>query len=131
MPAKKAQATQEEMVDVVYKAFPTASAFHKSSKFVRGIRGPVGGGKTVTCVMELYTRALEQEPYRPLGSPETPEDRSWLVPVCAAFPGDDGRQRVCHLLTTDRGTLPLGDDGCPAWVLTNADMRGYYRIELE
>jgi len=51
------------MIDVRYKAYPTASRFHKSGAFVRGIRGPVGGGKTVASIMEMYTRALEQEPH--------------------------------------------------------------------
>lgn len=34
----------------------------KSSAFVRGIRGPVGSGKSVCCAVELFRRALEQAP---------------------------------------------------------------------
>lgn len=54
----------DSTVNVVYHAAPTAQKFHASSALVRGIKGPVGGGKTVACIMELYTRALEQRPYR-------------------------------------------------------------------
>jgi len=41
---------------------PVAAAFHRSNAFVRGIMGPVGSGKSVSCVWELFTRAAEQEP---------------------------------------------------------------------
>ena len=54
----------EEDLEVNYVAFPTAREFHSSNAFVRGLRGPVGGGKTVACIMELYTRALEQKPHK-------------------------------------------------------------------
>lgn len=61
MPAHQKH-TPEEMLSVHYKAYATASLFHKSGAFVRGLMGPVGGGKTVANIMEMYTRALEQEP---------------------------------------------------------------------
>lgn len=48
---------------VVYKAEPTASRFHRSTAFVRGLRGPIGTGKSVTCCMEIIRRAREQEPF--------------------------------------------------------------------
>ncbi len=40
---------------------PVAKAFHASNDFVRCIKGPVGSGKTSSCVMELFTRAQEQK----------------------------------------------------------------------
>jgi len=46
-----------------YKAEPTASQFHRSDAFVRGLRGPIGTGKSVTCCMEMIRRAREQEPF--------------------------------------------------------------------
>lgn len=46
-----------------YKAEPTASKFHRSDAFVRGLRGPIGTGKSVTCCMEMIRRAREQEPF--------------------------------------------------------------------
>jgi len=33
----------------------------KSQKFVRGIRGPVGSGKSVACCIEMFRRACQQE----------------------------------------------------------------------
>lgn len=41
---------------------PVASAFFRSNAFVRGIRGPIGSGKTTACIMEIWRRANQQEP---------------------------------------------------------------------
>ena len=41
---------------------PVARSFHASNDFVRVLKGPVGSGKTSSCVMELFTRAQEQKP---------------------------------------------------------------------
>lgn len=46
-----------------YKAEPTASRFHRSTAFVRGLRGPIGTGKSVTCCMEIIRRGVEQEAF--------------------------------------------------------------------
>ena len=35
--------------------------FMKNTTFFRGIRGPVGSGKSVACCVEVFRRALEQE----------------------------------------------------------------------
>ena len=35
--------------------------FMKDSSFFRGIRGPVGSGKSVACCVEVFRRALIQE----------------------------------------------------------------------
>lgn len=45
-----------------YKPSPTLKRFHASSAFVRGVRGPVGGGKSTGCCQEIMTRAREQWP---------------------------------------------------------------------
>ena len=37
-------------------------AFMKDNTFFRGIRGPVGSGKSVACSIEIFRRALMQEP---------------------------------------------------------------------
>jgi len=42
-------------------AGPIAAAFHQSTAFVKGIRGPVGSGKSISCCFEIMMRALEQE----------------------------------------------------------------------
>ena len=41
---------------------PVASAFMKSEKFVRGLRGPVGAGKSVTCCIEIFRKSAAQAP---------------------------------------------------------------------
>lgn len=40
-----------------------ASRFHKSTAFVKGLMGPVGSGKSSTCVMEIVSQALKQKPF--------------------------------------------------------------------
>ena len=37
-------------------------SFMKDNTFFRGIRGPVGSGKSVACSIEIFRRALMQEP---------------------------------------------------------------------
>lgn len=40
----------------------TLKAFMKSNSYLRGLRGPVGSGKSVCCCIEIFRRALEQAP---------------------------------------------------------------------
>lgn len=47
-----------------YDAPPTLGAFMASDKFVRGLMGPFGSGKSVVCVVELLRRAIAQAPDR-------------------------------------------------------------------
>lgn len=47
---------------IEYTPTPTLSEFHASNAFVRGIRGPIGSGKSVACCWEIWTRAAEQAP---------------------------------------------------------------------
>ena len=47
---------------ISYKPSTTCRAFHASNMFVRGIMGPYGSGKSVSCCMEIFTRAREQHP---------------------------------------------------------------------
>lgn len=50
-------------LNLKYKSEPTASLFHRSTAFVRGLRGPIGTGKSVACVAEIVRRAIEQAPF--------------------------------------------------------------------
>jgi hypothetical protein len=43
-----------------YTASPVCANFHNSEAFVRGIKGPIGSGKSVACCMEIFKRAREQ-----------------------------------------------------------------------
>lgn len=49
---------------IVYDPSPTAIRFHNDDNFVRGIRGPVGSGKSSMCVAEFLSRAMQQRPNR-------------------------------------------------------------------
>lgn len=53
---------EPEHISKHYRAHATCARFHRSRAFVRGLMGPVGGGKTVANIMELYLRACEQQP---------------------------------------------------------------------
>lgn len=39
----------------------TVKNFLKSNDFFRGLRGPVGSGKSVACCIEIFRRALQQK----------------------------------------------------------------------
>jgi hypothetical protein len=54
---------KQKTIKIRYVATPTARRFHGSNAFVRGIKGPIGSGKSVMCVWELFTRAKEQVAY--------------------------------------------------------------------
>ena len=43
-----------------YTATPTAAKFHNSNGKVRAIMGPVGSGKSVACVVDIFHRASQQ-----------------------------------------------------------------------
>lgn len=45
-----------------YNATATASKFHLSQQKVRVLAGPIGGGKSVACVMEILRWAMDQQP---------------------------------------------------------------------
>ena len=50
------------MQQITYKAPPTFKIVHKlNDKLVKAIRGPIGIGKSVGCVMELFRICLNQE----------------------------------------------------------------------
>ena len=38
----------------------TLKDFLKNDNFFRGVRGPVGSGKSVACCIEIFKRALQQ-----------------------------------------------------------------------
>lgn len=50
------------MPTVDYKPSPVANQFMQSNAFIKGLVGPFGSGKSVTCVMELLHRAMTQAP---------------------------------------------------------------------
>ncbi len=45
---------------IEYTPSATLTAFHASNALVRGVRGPIGSGKSVACCWEIWSRACEQ-----------------------------------------------------------------------
>lgn len=50
------------MTTINYKASKTGAKLHASNKVVRGFLGPVGNGKSVTCITEILRLARDQYP---------------------------------------------------------------------
>lgn len=49
-------------INIRYVAEPTARKFHRSKAFVRGIMGPIGSGKSVACIMEIFRLCRTAKP---------------------------------------------------------------------
>ena len=47
-------------INIEYEAEPTGASFHSSDAFVRALMGPIGSGKSVTCIQEMFRIGLEQ-----------------------------------------------------------------------
>ena len=56
----------DEIEDTIpaYRAERTPARFHASDSFFRGLRGPLGSGKSVACAVEVMRRCLMQEPFK-------------------------------------------------------------------
>jgi hypothetical protein len=61
-PTLEVEQVEPDVLD--YEPGPTAARFHQNNDFVRGLMGPVGTGKSVTCVLEMFMRAINQRPYK-------------------------------------------------------------------
>lgn len=101
------------MPEISYTASQTLSKFHLSEAFVRGIRGPVGSGKSTGCSWEIMRRAREQKPgpdgkrrtrwaiirntYREL---EDTTLKTWLDWFSEDVFGPFNRQRMVHHIKT-------------------------------
>ena len=63
------------MTEFNYKApGKVVKEFLKDDSFFRGLRGPVGSGKSVSCCIEIFRRALKQQP-----SPDGKRKSRWAV----------------------------------------------------
>lgn len=49
-------------INYTYKHCPTIKQFSQSDKFIRGLMGPFGSGKSSGCVVEVLKRAIAQAP---------------------------------------------------------------------
>jgi len=53
---------ESERIIVNYRPSKTFGEFHNDNSVVRGVRGPIGSGKTAGCLAEIWFRAWDQEP---------------------------------------------------------------------
>lgn len=51
-------------LEINYQAEPTVALFHESEAFFRGIRGPIGSGKSVGCCLEIVRRSFLQRAFK-------------------------------------------------------------------
>lgn len=51
-------------MEINYTAEETISRFHASNAFVRGLRGPIGSGKSVGCAAEVMKNAVQQKIFK-------------------------------------------------------------------
>jgi len=63
-----------------YSATATSRYFHSSKARVKGILGPIGSSKSVTCCMEMFSKAMAELP-----GPDGVRKTRWLV-VRSTFP---------------------------------------------
>jgi len=47
-----------------YVASPICTKFHKDISFIRSLIGPIGSGKSVACINEMFIKSIAQEPYK-------------------------------------------------------------------
>jgi alanyl aminopeptidase len=70
---------------------------------------------------------LSQKRFLPLGA-DAPQDRLWKVPVCVKYPGG----RECELVESKESVMVLKHaKGCPAWILANPELGGYYHARYD
>ena len=72
---------------------------------------------------------IEQERYLPIGS-SAPAEGRWILPLCVRYGDGKGVHEQCRLVGDKQATFDLQADGCPAWVMPNADGAGYYRFAM-
>ncbi|WP_434384605.1 M1 family metallopeptidase [Melittangium boletus] len=94
-----------------------------------------GGAPLVTarldCAGKTPQVALSQSRFLPLGS-QGDSARRWKVPLCVRYPTPGAPERACTVLEAEQAVLPLPKaQGCPAWILPNAEGAGYFRTALD
>ena len=51
-----------QALSIEYEASPTMGLFHQDDHFVRALMGPIGSGKSVACIIEMFMKSFIQEP---------------------------------------------------------------------
>ena len=115
----------DDLLDSLSKAAgrDVKTAFHS---FLDQPGVPLVSARTV-CEGGTGKLLLAQTRYRPLGSGSA-ADGVWQIPVCARYGANGSERESCTMLGDATGELKL--EGCPEWVVPNADAAGYYRWTL-
>lgn len=72
---------------------------------------------------------LSQSRYLPLGSKGSTE-QNWKIPACFKYAIDGNQHQLCEVLEGNNQTIELPEQGCPAYIMPNANGAGYYRFSL-
>jgi cytosol alanyl aminopeptidase len=124
---KFANATADDLVDSIAEAAGQGEQFKKAfNSFLDQSGVPyvatevkTEGGKTVLHV--------KQSRYLPLGSTGD-ANRVWGVPMCVRYAVAGGDKVKCEIFDTAEGSIVLDGAAKNAWVMPNAEGRGYYRF---
>lgn len=124
---KFANATADDLVDSIAEAAGQGEQFKKAFNTFLDQSGvpyvstevKTEGGKTVLHV--------KQSRYLPLGSTGD-ANRVWGVPMCVRYAATTGDKVKCEIFDTAEGSIVLDGAAKNAWVMPNANGRGYYRF---
>lgn len=81
------------------------------------------------CEEGRASMSVSQSRYLPVGSAGD-RDRTWKLPVCVRWSAGGEERDTCALVQSREATIPLPGEGCPDWVMPNADGAGYFRFSL-
>ncbi|RDX36063.1 M1 family peptidase [Kangiella sp. HD9-110m-PIT-SAG07] len=74
--------------------------------------------------------AIEQSRYLPIGSKGSTK-QTWKVPACFKYAIDGNQHQMCKVLEGKNQTIELSEEGCPTFVMPNANGAGYYRFSMQ
>lgn len=97
------------MPKIEYKASRTLSRFLNSDARVRAVVGPLGGGKSSACCMELLLRAAKQKPHNGVRSTRAVVVRNCYDDTTEILTEHRGWVRFADLNPTDRVAALHGD----------------------
>ncbi|GGA34030.1 M1 family metallopeptidase [Dyella nitratireducens] len=126
---KFGNATADDLIDAIATTANQGTAFKQAfDSFLNQAGVPYvqttlehEGGKTI-----LH---LSQGRYLPIGSTGD-ATRVWGIPVCVRYGTTSSSKTQCEMLDKPEGTMVLADAGTSAWVMPNANARGYYRFSM-
>ncbi|WP_231758686.1 M1 family metallopeptidase [Microbulbifer elongatus] len=84
---------------------------------------------TVNCNTQgQATVIVQQQRYKPLGSPIAETGQQWSIPFCMRT---DSGVAQCEFLSDRQQEIAVSGGTCPKWVMPNVNGSGYYRFTME